>query len=578
MEGRHVSTMPQQSPGTDDLSGHLPERLIRIEARIARLEKYLDITPDEARATGHPSGPAVDRAAPAAVEGVGTGETFEFELGQNWFAKVGIVVLALGVVFLLTLPHAGLPSWLPSLAGLGLAGGLVAVSRQLRTSYLQISRYLMGGALLLLYFAVLRLSFFGAVPALPHRGALTCLLLGVGVVNLVVAARRQSTHLAATHLALGGATALVADSPVATLGILVAVCAGAMHLGRRLKAAVLPGLGLGVALLAHAIWAFGNPPLGHPMRAITGPEASLAVLFLYVGIGLAGALFWRVTDAQGETPGEMAVTVVSGVGSYLLLLLLTLTSFKARFVPWNLAASLVYLACAIAFWMRFRSHFSTFVFAMLGYGAMSAAIVHGIDLPGAFVWLCWESTVVVSTAVWFRSRFIVTANFVIFLGIFAAYLLSAGAVTPVSIGFGLVALATARILNWQRDRLELRTEVMRNAYLATALFVIPYSVYHAVPRGLVSLAWLGIAAAYYVASRILNNAKYRWMALLTMALTIVWVFTVDLVALSRTLRVVSFLALGVTLLAVSMAYSRRRATTGSAPPAVATTPAAPDGT
>jgi hypothetical protein len=507
---------------------------------------------------------------------VEAGETFEFELGQNWFAKVGILVLALGVVFLLTLPHAALPPWLPSAAGMGLVGGLVALSRMLQTSYLQISRYLMGGGLLLFYFAILRLSFFGAVPALSHRGILTCLLMGAGVVNLVVATRRHSVYLAATHLALGGVTALVADSPVATLGILMAVCVGAVHLGRQLNAAVLPVFGLGVALLAHAMWAMGNPLLGHPMRVITGPETSLAVLLLYVGIGIAGALFWRVSDAPEETPGEMAGTVVSGIGSYLLLLFLTLTSFQVRFVPWHLAASVVYLAGAVAFWLRFRSRCSTFVFAMLGYGAMSAAIVHGIALPGVFVWLCWESILVVSTAVWFRSRFIVVANFVIFLGIFAGYLLTAGTVTPVSIGFGLVALVTARILNWQRDRLELRTELMRNAYLATALFVIPYSVYHAVPRGLVSLSWLGIAAAYYVASRVLNNAKYRWMALLTLALTVLWVFTVDLVALSRTLRVVSFLAVGVTLLATSMVYSRRRATRAGAPRPSAMTAAARD--
>lgn len=66
-----------------------------------------------------------------------------------------------------------------------------------------------------------------------------------------------------------------------------------------------------------------------------------------------------------------------------------------------------------------------------------------------------------------------------------------------------------------------------------------------------------MAAVYYVASRILGNPKYRWMALLTTALTVLWVFAVDLVALSPSLRVVSFLALGTALIVISMAYSRR---------------------
>ena len=56
--------------------------------------------------------------------------------------------------------------------------------------------------------------------------------------------------------------------------------------------------------------------------------------------------------------------------------------------------------------------------------------------------------------------------------------------------------------------------------------------------------------------------RLGWMALATVALTVLWVFTVDLVALSPALRVLSFLVLGVALMVISMVYSRRKARAG----------------
>ena len=47
---------------------------------------------------------------------------------------------------------------------------------------------------------------------------------------------------------------------------------------------------------------------------------------------------------------------------------------------------------------------------------------------------------------------------------------------------------TARLLNWQQSRLELKTGLMRNAYLLSAWLVFPYALYHLVPGKDVGLA------------------------------------------------------------------------------------------
>jgi hypothetical protein len=128
----------------------------------------------------------------------------------------------------------------------------------------------------------------------------------------------------------------------------------------------------------------------------------------------------------------------------------------------------------------------------------------------------------------------------------------------VSVSFGVVALLSARILNWQRDRLELRTDLMRNAYLASALLFLPYALYNSVPPHFVSVSWLILASFYYIASRLLKSRKYRWMALLTTLLTILYVFIMDLTTVDPVVRIVSFLVVGSVLLTISMIYSRKK--------------------
>jgi hypothetical protein len=152
----------------------------------------------------------------------------------------------------------------------------------------------------------------------------------------------------------------------------------------------------------------------------------------------------------------------------------------------------------------------------------------------------------------------VVANFVLYLLIVAAYVVVAREETGISLGFGLVALASAPILNWRQDRLELKTEIMRNAYLASAFVVFPYALYHFVPREFVSLAWVGIALFYYLMNLIIKAQKYRWMGHLTLLLTVMYVLVVGIVQLEPTYRIFSFLVLGTVLLVVSLVLTRLR--------------------
>ena len=104
---------------------------------------------------------------------------------------------------------------------------------------------------------------------------------------------------------------------------------------------------------------------------------------------------------------------------------------------------------------------------------------------------------------------------------------------------------------------------MRNAYLTTAFIVFPYALYHSVPAGYIGLSWVAIAIFYYILSLILHNKKYRWMALLTLLLTVLYVFIIGITKLEPVYRIVSFIVLGLVLLAISLFYTKKKSASGT---------------
>jgi len=538
-----MGTSPENSSDDSFL-----EHLRKLEERVARIESHLDLQSISVH--------EADEQPPAPAVAAEDDEALELQLGQNWFAKAGIVGLALGIAFLLTLPYSDFPPVLPSVLGYILVGGIFFLSRYWKESFQQVSRYLLGGGLLLLYFTTLRLSYFTPTPALSNHAVELTLLLLVVAFNLLVAVRRESVYLAAFNLTLGYLTALLGGDAFFVFGVLTALSVFSAYLSVRYRWDGLVTYGIVFTYLTHFVWSANNPFFGNALQFGLAPALHMAFLLTYA-VCFALATLLRGRDVP-ENAFAILNSFLNGILGFSVFTISTLVNTASGPAFWHMAASIVFLGLSIAFWIREKSVYATFVYAMLGYAALSIAIIASFPMPDYFVWLCWQSVIVITTAVWFRSRFIVVANFAIYLSIFGAYLISAPTVSTISVSFGVVALLSARILNWRRDQLALRTEMMRNAYLASALLFLPYALYHSVPPQFVSASWLILAAFYYIAGRTLKSRKYRWMALLTMSLTILYVFINDLTTVDPIVRIVSFLVVGSALLAISMVYSRKR--------------------
>lgn len=517
-----------------------------LDKRIALIESRLNL----------PTGQEVVLPDKTSQPSFSTNDALEFKIGQFWFAKIGIVVLAIGIVLALTFQYKNLPSFLPSVIGYFFVVCLFLFSRLLSHSFLFISRYLFGGGLLLFYFSTLRLHFFSPNPVLVNRTIITGLLLAVVLINLLISLRRKSVYLCGLTLTLGYITALVSENSMAIFIIITSLSVLAVYIKLKFQWKLILIYAIVLTFFTHFIWFLNNPFLSRKIQLVSTPEINLIFVLVYIFIFACGNLLKRGIYQEDNLNNSIAF--LNSFGGFGLFTLLTLISFQAHLAVYHLFASILFICLSIAFWLKGKSKYATFFYAIIGYSALSIAIIAQFQKPALFIWLCWQSLLVISTAIWFRSKFIVLANFVIYLFIFIASLVTAGSSAAVSLSFGIVALLSARIMNWQKNRLELKTEYMRNAYLATAFFIFPFAFYHILPGGFVGLSWVGIAIFYYILSTILQNKKYRWMALFTLLLTVGYVVFIGTLKLEPVFRIISFLVLGLALLIISILYTRSR--------------------
>ncbi|MGD1030179.1 MAG: hypothetical protein ABSA05_03480 [Opitutaceae bacterium] len=526
----------------------LEERHAQLEERLARLEARAGYSEGE-----HPAAAQAPADALADIER--TEAAIELQVGQNGFAVAGILALAIGAGFMLCLPFASLPPVAPAIAGCTIAACFFLLAHLLQRAFRLVAGNLRGAGMALLFLSTLRLYFFGAVHALRTGGlAGRGPLVLVVALNLAIAWRRKSPWLTGLALLTGYAAAIAVGSAWFVLGSVAVLSALAVAASLRADWPILRVAAIPLSYGTYCIWAIGDPVLGGALKFTTAPALAPGFLLAVACIFAAGSLL-RPNRPQEDARTAVGALLNCGLG-YFLFLWHTAVAFDPGLAGAHALAAAVFLGLAVLFWARENSRASTFFYAMTGYAALSVAILKASGAPQVFVWLSLQSVVVVTTAVWFRSRFIVVSNFLIFVAIVLGYVAVAERETGISILFGIAAMLSARILNWKKDRLELKTELMRNAYLACAFLVFPYSLYHLVPRKSVGLAWVGLALGYYAMGLYVKNRKYRWMGHATLLLAACHVAAVGTRGFEPAYRIASFLALGTVLVVVSLSFTR----------------------
>ena len=537
-----------ESAANDVTGKEILEHLKSIESRISKIENYLDLptaVPDEQS----------EEAEFISAKKTETDEELEFRIGQMWFAKLGIFVFLIGWLIGNTLPYDGLNQIIP--VAIGIVVGLVTISSAmfLKNKFAHISGWILGSGFAIIYIAFLRLYFFSPAQVVTSLILVLVLIYIVSIALILSGIKWNSPYITAFGFSLGYLSALIGDYSIVIFSTITLIAALSANLKIKNNWNGLFNFAIVTSYIVHMIWFINNPLIGNPLELQVNQPINLIFILIYLMIFTIAYFADRKYDEQLPTSLSILINASMSYGLFLLITILSEPTFGSVY---NLLASVIFIGFAILFYTKKSSRTATFFYAMTGYAALSVAIILQFAKPDFFIWLCWQSLLVVSTAVWFRSKFIIVANFFIFLLIFFAFLILSGATSGISLSFGIVALLSARVLNWQKDRLELKTEQMRNAYLLTALLIIPYSLYHMMPSGYVAFSWIVVAILYYILSRLLKIVKYRYMSLATFMLTVLYVFVLGITSDETVFKILSFLVLGAALVIISVVYTRNR--------------------
>lgn len=533
---------------------NLVEFLQRLDQRVSRLETHLGLAAAAAVPPPGSQAPKVAPPPPAGVRAFDDSAGLERNIGEFGLAWFGSAILLLGVAFLMTYTYGLGYRTLASILGYLSALGCYFASRMWKESATHLSRIMASGSVILLYYATLRLHYFSSEPLVRNAVFAFSALLLVVAFQFYLAIKRNSQTLAILAVLLALISGHVSDSTQIGLSLLVIVCAVAVQLALMRSWWPILILTVILAYASHLLWLLNNAVVGHPLGAISADRYSPVYLFL-----CAILFFWSVfaTDRSSE-PGPMAVVFLNSAGLSVLISLVVFALYQKSYAQVYLAVAGFFMVGSMLQWLKAHQQLIPAIYACFGYLALSVAIYGYAGIPAVFLWLSLQSLLVVSMALWFRSKILVVANALIFLCILATYVTGFPSSDWVNFSFALVGHASARIMNWQKKRLTLHTEMLRDVYLVIGFVFVLYTLYHAVPANYVTLSWMGVAVAYFLVSLLLKNIKYRWLAVASALVTISFLFLVDLARLDPKYRVPAFLFVGVMTLVISLYYTKFR--------------------
>jgi len=486
---------------------------------------------------------------------ISDGSFIESKIGEFGLAWLGNIVLFFGIIFLGQFVQKSGYQLGTSIFGYLSVAGVFVLAHFLKTTFPK-KRYIFNlNAWLLLFYVTLRLHFFSAAPLIANKPIALFLLTLVTAVQLFISVKNYSSLLAGVVLVLLSIIAIVSDTTHFMLPVAVMIAMVSVLLLYRFGWIRLLYLSVILVYLINLIWFLNNPFMGHQLQAITVHHFGFIYLFIIAAIYSLVALL-NSTESYSKN-GIVGSIILNGLGFSMLLTLLTLSFFKDNYVLMIGTVSAFCLAYSVLLQVKSEWKITAALYALFGFVTLSVT-VHGIyEFPRTYFLLAIQSLLVVSMAIWFRSKFIVVMNTLLFLILLIFYMSTSPLTDGVNISFCLGALLTARILNWKKDRLTIKTDLLRNIYLIIGFIMVLVTLYHLIPARYITLSWTVVAVIYFVLSLILKNVKYRYLALGTMIAAAFYLFLVDLAKIELVYRIIALMFLAIISIGLSVYYTKK---------------------
>lgn len=532
---------------------HLKQRITDLEERITRMENT--------------AAPGLHRTGLFHFEDSSREETIqetetsrdnsmESKIGEYGMAWLGNIVLLFGILFLSQYLQKNNQEIISLVFGFVSVALVYLMGHLTRKSLPYMSRLFNYNGHLLLYIQSMRICMFPGSQIIENSFLGHVVVVSV-IISLIYLAYRNSSQMLAILVWLMVVITAIADgSTHFMLPLMVGITGSAIFFAT--KKGWWTGLMVSILLsyFIYLMWITGNPVMSKTFEFISVPQKGHLYLF---ACALAYSLMALLPASDWLSQKQLNSSIVlNGMGFSFIFTLTVLAFFtETYFQYFGLIAA---FCIAYSIWLQLRGTWKSIaaLYAIYSFVALSITIAGIYHFPLAFFLLSIQSLLVVIVALWFRSRFMVIMNTILFVGLLIAYFATGEILHGINFSFALVALVTARILNWRKQRLEIRTELIRNIFLFTGAIMVLFSLHKAVPSNFVTLSWTLSAMIFFVLSVLIRNMKYRWLAIITMIVTVFYLFLVDLSNISLGYRIIALMFIAAISLGISIFYSRRQ--------------------
>ncbi len=483
-----------------------------------------------------------------------SGDSIEFRVGEYGMAWLGNIVLLFGISFLVQYLQNSGHQFLSVLIGFISIAGIYLGFYFTRTSFSYLSKLFAYNGHILLFYVAIRLHFVQSEPIVANEFLGFSILLVTLAVLFYLAYRRDSQLLAGMVLLMILISGIVSNSThlMSAMTCIAALLAVVLYYKRGWLQLVFTFIFL--IYLSHLNWLLNNVLMGQSLEFIKDPGAAYVYFIASGFIFSALALIPKKENTSNDF--IIASIVWNGLGFSSLLALISFVYLSNNYVPVFGAIAVLCLAYSILLQTYSSLKITASMYALYGFLAMSVSFYGILLFPNAYMLLAIQSLLVVSMALWFRSRFIVVMNTFLFVTLVIFYLSDKTNINSTNFSFMLVAFITARILNWKRERLNIKTEFIRNIYLTSGFIMTLVAFYHAFPINYITVSWIFAAILFFLMSRLIHNVKYRWLAIAALVVSGVKLIFIDLSDLDIGFRVLVFLLLAIISITVSIVYTK----------------------
>lgn len=482
-------------------------------------------------------------------------EEIESRIGEYGMAYLGNFVLFFGIIFLVKYLKSQDFIIFSSILGYFSVAAIYSTGYLLRNSYPHMARLFTYNGHLLLFFVTLGLHFVPSNPLVVSKIPALAFLLAVIISLMYISFRDKKEGLAVIVLAMTLITSIISNSHHFMLALMVPVAGISVFFVYKFGWWRMLFMSIFVVYSTFLAWSFNNPFITKSFHLADNIEYSYVYLLLCSMIYSMLALV-PLKEKMSEEYLNASI-ILNGSGFSIITAILIMTFFRDNYYLLLGIVSALSIAYSALLKSKGVWKLPAAFYALYGFVVLSITIGGMYKFPLAFWLLSIQSLLVISMALWFRSKFIIVMNVIMFSGLLIAYLVYPESRKTVDFSFAIVAFISARIMNWKKDRLEIKTELMRNVYLITGFIMTLVALYRAVPPNYITLSWTMAAGLFFLVSVLLQNIKYRWLAIADIIITVFYFFLFDLRQVDIGFRIIALLFISIISLSFSIFYTRR---------------------